>query len=368
MLIPRLQRLTAGLFLALQRGVNRSLSWMQARPALAAWFYPPAEEYREFNGWYFGHFGEHEKMLADKPRMDFYHAAVTRHIQPGDRVIDLGTGTGILAAFAARRGAAKVYALDHSEIIGHARTLAAHNRIENVEFVAIHSTEFTVDGKVDVILHEQMGDWLFDEEMLVNISDLRDRVLRPGGLILPSRFELYCEPAKLRDARHVPFVWELNIHGFDYSVLERDRPAEPEYYHARGGDPGVIEHFLGEPEPLLTVDLHTVHEAQLPHELTFRRTVTHAGRLDGFVVYFRARVDDDLVLSTSPLDPGRAVHWGFRVLRTDREDFARGEEITVTLKIGRWSRPNTWRWSHRRTAATANAEPGEAVSSYPGRG
>ena len=84
----------------------------------------PEERYRDFNGRYFSGFYEQERMLADKPRMEFYRAAIQRHIQPGARVIDLGTGTGILAALASRRGAAKVYAIDHSSILETARTLA----------------------------------------------------------------------------------------------------------------------------------------------------------------------------------------------------------------------------------------------------
>ena len=285
-------------------------------------------------------------MLADRPRMDFYHAAITRHIQPGDRVIDLGTGTGILAACAARRGAAQVYGIDHTHILKHAKTLAAHNRIQNVEFIATHSKDFAVAEKVDVILHEQMGDCLFDEAMVANVSDLRDRVLKPGGLILPSRFEFYCEPVKLADGRHVPFLWELKVHGFDYSCLERNRPQETGYYHLRGNDRGLIDHFLGDPEPVLSIDLHTLNEADLPREVCFTRTVIRAGRLDGYAVYFRAQVDGDLNLSSGPLDPGRAPHWGFRILRTDRDDFEAGDVIEVTLKMGRWSDPDTWRWSH----------------------
>jgi type I protein arginine methyltransferase len=365
MLQQRLQRLSAGGFSAFQRLIERGRAWVRARPALAAWIYPRdgalEARYSDFNVWYFGHFCEQEKMLADKPRMDFYHAAVARHIQPGDRVVDLGTGTGILAAFAARRGAAKVYAIDHSKILEHAKTLAAHNRIENVEFIAIHSNDFTVDEPVDVILHEQMGDCLFDEDMLANISDLRDRMLKPGGLILPSRFDLYCEPVKLNDERHVPFMWELNVHGYDYSCLERSRPQETGYYHLRGCDRGLAERFLGEPEPMLSIDLHTVREADLPRELCFTRTVQRAGRLDGYAVFFCARVDGDLSLSSSPLDPGRAPHWGFRVLRTDRDDFEAGDVIEVRLKIGRWRDPDSWRWSHVKRSA-AKERPRESAS------
>lgn len=292
-------------------------------------------------------------MLADKPRMDFYHAAIARHVQPGDRVVDLGTGTGILAAFAAWRGASKVFAIDHSKILGQAKKLAAHNRIQNVEFIAVHSNDFALDERVDVILHEQMGDWLFNEAMVANVCDLRDRVLKPGGLILPSRFELYCEPVKLKDDRHVPFLWELSIHGFDYSCLERSRPQDPGYYHRRGCDVGLVDHFLGEPEPVLSIDLHTLQEADMPRDITFRRTVVNPGRLDGYAVYFRALVDADLRLSSSPLDPGRAPHWGFQVLRTDRDDFEAGDVIDVCLRVGRWADPDSWRWSHVRRPASA---------------
>lgn len=352
------QRASVAFFSFLRRCVLRLKEAISSRPALAAWFVAPRDEspearYREFNGEYFASFYEQERMLADGPRMRFYDAAIKRHIQPGDRVIDLGTGTGILAALAARRGAAKVYALDHSKILDHARTLAEHNGVENVEFVATHSSAFELEERVDVILHEQMGDCLFDEAMVANVADLRDRLLKPGGLILPSRFELFCEPVKLRDERLVPFLWEMNVHGYDYSCMARNRPQDTAYYHRASTDLSLVDHFLGEPAPVLTVDLHSVSEPDLPETIRFRRTVTNGGRLDGYVVYFRAQVDEDLSLGTGPLDPGRAPHWGFRLLRTERDDFEVGEEIEILLHVGRWPDLDSWRWSHVKHAAPA---------------
>jgi protein arginine N-methyltransferase 1 len=362
-----LQRLSVAGFSAVRRGLALARKWLQARPAVSAWLYRAEEErtvdvqYREFNVWYFGQFNEQEKMLADRPRMDFYHAAVTRHVQPGDRVIDLGTGTGILAAFAARRGAAHVFAIDHSDILKHARRLAAHNRIKNVEFVGTHSRDFKTAEPVDVILHEQMGDFLFDEAMVANVVDLRDRLLKPGGLIVPSRFEFYCEPIKVNDGRVVPFIWEMNVHGYDYSCLERSRPQEPTYYRLNSSDGGLVEHFLGAPEPALAFDLQTLREADLPTQIRFSRTVVNAGRLDGLAVFFRARVDGDLSLTSSPLDAGRAPHWGFRILRTEAESFAEGEVIEFTLKVGQWAEPDTWRWSHRKVEAMAGTPAPQKV-------
>ena len=356
MFSSRLQRCTVGGCSALRRGLARAGAWIRARPRLAAWLYPkeattPEERYRAFNGWYFSNLHEQERMLADRVRMDFYHAAITRHIRPGDRVVDLGTGTGILAAFASRQGAAKVFAIDHSAILRQARKLAAANGIERVAFLAMHSTQFTVEEPVDAIVHEQMGDALFDEAMVANVCDLRDRVLKPGGLVLPSRFELYCEPVTLKDERRVPFLWELNVHGFDYASMERHRPQDPGYYRLTSSDRGVVDHFLGEPEPIVTIDLQTLQEAELPLALSFTRRVTQAGRLDGYAVYFCAKVDADLRLSTSPLDANRAPHWGFRILRAERIDFAVGDRIEVQLRVGRWPDLDSWRWSQvKRTA------------------
>ena len=363
MSFPPLQFLSARAFSAFRRLLAGGRTWIQGRPRLAAWFYPRVRRlaqagYRDHNRRMFADFHEQERMLADQPRMAFYHAAIARHIRPGDRVVDLGTGTGILAAWAARCGAAHVYAIDHSEILAYARMLAAANRIENIEFLPMHSTEFTTDKPVDVILHEQMGDCLFDEAMVANVADLRDRVLKPGGLILPSRFEFYCEPIKINDARLVPFIWELNVHGYDYASLMESRPQAPGYYHLASSDLNLVEHFLGEPEPLLSIDLHTLNDADLPHEITFTRTVVNAGRMDAFAVYFRARVDDDLSLCTSPLDPRRAPHWGFRILRTGRDHFAVGDEIEVRLTVGRWSERDSWHWSHvKRVSAGHELEP-----------
>ncbi len=338
--------LSAGMRSALAWGGD----WIWARPGIARWIYPTTaetreEDYRVHNGAMFAGFHEQERMLADRPRMAFYAAAIARMIRPGDRVIDLGTGTGILAALAARHGAAHVYALDHSEILTHAQALAVANRVENVEFVATHSTAFTPAEKVDVILHEQMGDCLFDESMVANVADLRDRVLKPGGRIVPSDFEFYCEPVMVRDSRVVPFIWELEVQGYDYSSLERHRPQNPGYYHLASTDAGLVDHFLGDPAPALTIDLHTVNPEGLPAELVIRRTVIEAGRLDGLAVFFRARVGDDLSLSTNPLDPRRAPHWGFRLLRTDRQVFAVGDEIEIRLSVERWTELSSWRWS-----------------------
>lgn len=347
-----IQRFTVSLSQRVRRGCMLLQKWLQSSPGREAWFYPPAkvetpaEKYRQFNEDYFADLHAQERMLADKQRMNFYHEAIVRKIKPGDRVIDLGTGTGILAAFASRQGAAKVYAVDHSTIIDHAMRLAAENGIENVDFEDVHSSKLYLEEPVDVILHEQMGDFLFDEAMVPNVCDLRDRLLKPGGLILPSQFELFCEPMTLHEERRVPYIWDLtDVHGFDFSSMTNSRPQNSEYHGLVSCDLGVVKNFIGEPAAIVNVDLHSVTETSLAKKVTFTRKVKTPGSIDGLVVYMKAKVDDDLVLSSSPLDPARAPHWGYRILRLDQSYAEMGDELEITLTVKDWADPETWEWS-----------------------
>src|SRR5262245_63120074 len=54
----------------------------------------------------------HDLMLQDRLRMNAYRKAIFETVRPGDRVLDLGTGTGILAQWALEAGAQRVFGVD----------------------------------------------------------------------------------------------------------------------------------------------------------------------------------------------------------------------------------------------------------------
>jgi predicted nicotinamide N-methyase len=292
----------------------------------------------------FGNLYEHEKMLADSLRVDAYHAALARHVRPGDVVVDLGTGTGILAMLAARQAAGRVYAIDHSPFIEVAQAAAAANGIDTIVFEQVNSRSFSPAEKVDLVVHEQMGDSLFDENMVHNLLDLKRRVLRDGGRILPGRFELYVEPAVLKDDRRVPYLWENEIHGLDFGFARDtalDRYTTPGYRYRWILMDRSVAHFLTDPQPVLTFDLNDLEdEDELPSVLKEARPVTRAGTLDGFCVYFRAVFDAETSLTTSPLGP--PTSWGTRVFRGPRTPFDAGDKLRYRIDMAELANPASW--------------------------
>ena len=292
----------------------------------------------------FAGLSEHEEMLSDSVRVEAYHQGIHRNVRDGDVVADLGTGTGLLAFMAAKAGASKVYAVEHSDFIDVAREIAQHNGITNIEFVQANSRDFTPPEKVDVILHEQMGDELFNENMLDNVLDLRNRVLAPGGRILPAHFQLFVEPVSFHESRRVRRFWNIELpDDIDLRAAERSHVAA-RYDTGRTEQlwvqTGAVEQTMGSPEPILGFDLATLESTdalQVDHVVA--REAQSDMIVDGLCVWFTAAFDDATSLSTSPL---RApTSWGNRMFRLD-EEVAAGDSHRWHVHLGNVVDPATW--------------------------
>jgi len=132
-----------------------------------------------------------------------------------------------------------IYAIDHSDFISIASKIAQHNNFNNIEFIQTNSRDFETEVKFDALIHEQIGDYLFNENMIEKLLDLKNRLLKPNGRIFAGKFELYLEPVALKEEFNVPFIWENQIDGIDFTFLR-------EYYEEwLGAD--VVKKFLCAP-------------------------------------------------------------------------------------------------------------------------
>lgn len=132
----------------------------------------------------YGYLYHQKDMLQDRHRMDSYYRAITenRDLFREKVVLDVGTGTGILALWAAFAGAKRVYAVEMTDMAKHARKLVDSNGYGSVVKVIQGSMEeVELEEQVDIIVSEWMGYFLLRESMLDSVIVARDKFLKPGG-------------------------------------------------------------------------------------------------------------------------------------------------------------------------------------------
>ncbi len=292
---------------------------------------------------YYNNYYIHERMVADRPRVDIYAQAIARHVKPGDVVVDLGTGTGVLSMLAARAGASKVYAIDISKFIELAKAFAHRSNYPNIEFVRTHSRKLQIKEKADVVVHEQMGNYIDEDDMISNITDLRDRVLRPGGRILPNHFKVFMEPVQLHAKDRVPFLWDQEVDGISFSGYKDLGRQIPDQHSFRVVPSASIDCLLSDPTPLFEFDMETMEPGDVPRRLRCRYTVTRPGILDGLCFFWEARFDESLLCTTHPTAKGRAYHWQNLLFRVPAQNVEERQEICFDMEIPSLANYRTWR-------------------------
>jgi histone-arginine methyltransferase CARM1 len=137
-------------------------------------------------------------MMGDCVRTGTYQRAMQSNASDFiDKVVlDVGTGSGILAFFALQCGAKKVYAVDASDAVHIAEKLARSNGFSEDRMVIIKGKIEEVDlpERVDVIVSEPIGFLLVHERMLESYVAARDKFLKPGGLMMPASGSIIIAP------------------------------------------------------------------------------------------------------------------------------------------------------------------------------
>jgi ribosomal protein L11 methyltransferase len=109
-------------------------------------------------------------------------AAIEQYLSPGDRFLDIGTGSGILMIAAARLGAARLCGIDSDEVaVAVARQNLQLNRIPPDRWTAITGNlADSVKGSYDVVSAN-----ILSEVILVLLDDV-ERILADGGILICS--------------------------------------------------------------------------------------------------------------------------------------------------------------------------------------
>jgi protein arginine N-methyltransferase 1 len=323
-------------------------SWFVDASPFSAFLYDQKNA-REFATLYF-----HETMLADKERVEIYREGIRRGVKNGDVVVDIGAGTGILSFFAAR-SAERVYAVEHADVIDIAKRIGVDNKIENVEFIKSNSRDLELPFRADVIIHEQIGgENPLSENMIANLLDARRRLLKPGGRIIPNRFDIFIEPIQLKEEHVVEFLWEMNIASIDFrSTAPIIRPmsgSKITSHDRRIISVAMVEQCLCDPKPIMSFDLETMEEDDVPNRVRYDNIAARDGRIDGLCIYFKAIFDDDLAIETAPTGP--VTSWAMLMYRMEQTPVAQGEAIAYELEMGSILNDGAWAFTWLRPQAS----------------
>jgi len=221
----------------------------------------------------------HLSMLLDTARMDSYRRAIEASVRPGDVVLDIGCGTGVLSFMACEAGAGKVYAIEGGPVIEVAQELANENGFaDRVEFLRGWSADVDIPERADVLITETIGHAGLDEGIIAWTVDARQRFLRPGAAIVPQRVRLWVAAAESFDDHTLVSDWRAPDLPYDYTAAHR-RAAKTLWFASI-----TPNNLLGQPELAADVDLLTASDETT--SASGHMTIDRDGTVHGLACWF----------------------------------------------------------------------------------
>ncbi len=261
----------------------------------------------------------HKMMLRDRMRCEAFCNALRETIKPGDIVLDIGAGTGILSLFSAKAGAKKVYAVERTNIAQLAKKIISDNNLEkHIEVLQDDMESLTLPEKVDVIVSEWLGGYGVDENLLPIIIEARDRWLKPEGTLIPSHVSSWIVPVWDKNMDEDISFWNAHPYGINLSSIGT---ATASQFHCCRNDVKE-EDCLTEAQQMWEIDVYSYPfekvKGSFSAHLEFQ--AMRDEKFNGLAAWFYAQLSSKIAVTNAPSAPD--THWG-------RWIFPIGESISI---------------------------------------
>ena len=244
----------------------------------------------------------HISMLDDEVRTARYLEAIRATVRPTDVVVEIGTGTGVLALAAAKAGARHVFAIEASRIADAAQLMFEASELrERITLVRDWSTHVSLPERGTLLVSEILGSEPLDEGVLHHFRDARARLLQPDARSIPGRLRVFAYPATVDEGfyeRHA-FATRTTARWSKRYALDFD----PLKGFARGGRILVAHDEvarwtpLASPTELVDVDLSG---DPIVDAVEHRIHIHTSGVANALVMYFSAELSAGVTLTTEP--------------------------------------------------------------------
>lgn len=265
----------------------------------------------------------HFTMLHDRHRNEAYDRAIRRLVTPESIVLDIGTGSGLLAIMAARAGARHVYACEFVKTLSDkAREIVALNGFsDRVTVINKRSTDLVVGvdlpERANFLVTETFDVGLVGEGVVTSVSHALDQLLVPDAIVMPGRAWVYAAlvdcPA-LDEFGRVEDAVGIDLRPFNVFATGLVNQRLASYPHTT----------LCEPFEVFSFDFTR------PIERAARELSVHVDRdglCNAIVFWYKLELDPDTHLSTDPQTPS---HWHQAIqLLDERVELAAGKICRV---------------------------------------
>lgn len=231
-------------------------------------------------------------MMGDKIRNDAYYNALKKVITPDSVVADVGAGAGLFSLLACQLGAKKVYAIEPSPAVWLAGDLAEQNGYGGrVECLQGLSTEITLPEQMDVVVSDLRSFLPFHLEHLTSISDIKQRMLKPDGRLIPSTDKVYVAVVQAQEAYERCIApWGEVDFGLDFSAMQSKLLNTMHKLYPRES----VDKLSPSIE-LISLDYNTCDDPNLRAQIS--TTIEKTGVGHGLSLWFDSYLDDEFSFS-----------------------------------------------------------------------
>ncbi|NHI88339.1 MAG: methyltransferase domain-containing protein [Candidatus Thorarchaeota archaeon] len=218
-------------------------------------------------------------LLGQRSRLVKFRNAIQKVVKDGDYVVDLGTGSGVLAIMAAKAKAGKVSAIEiNPESIEYARRAARLNGVEDlIEFVQCNFSDFVPDTRADIVICEMLSSMMLIEQQIPASVYAIERILKPSGVLIPQEVDIFLAPVES------PEIWGR----FRFQEIQFPRVVQSAIHETTRdlADMSILESLK-----LMSLKQDTTIDE------TLQFTIVDKGTVHGLVGVFEARLCGDIVL------------------------------------------------------------------------
>ncbi len=253
----------------------------------------------------------YRNLLTQQTRIEAFRAALRRVIRPGDRVLEIGTGVGTFAFFAADAGAGRVWAVDGDPIVHVAKSVARRNDYaDRIEWIRGWLPDVKLPEPADVVVFEDFPSRLLDTRVFQLLADLHARYAAPACRFVPAAARFWVAPVS-SESLHTeiaPFGPSEQAYGIRWDSV-REYVANAPLQVAIPPDA-----LAGPPAPLSALRFATPpNVAALRGRAAW--TLDRATAVHGLAYWFDLELAEGITLSNGPgADPGS---WGHLFLPCD---------------------------------------------------